>query len=797
MKRFSYFLVLGIVIFLSFKVFAADLESYHALKESFNDGFYSLALSGANAFLTKYPESDFKEDVSLIKGLALFYLQDYHPAVLVFENLRGSKNINIQQEAAFYLGKLYALSKEHDKAVKLFSEISESEEPGRLSSLAGYELGLIYFENKDYDKAASYWSGVLKGSAIAEDIKSKLIHNLVQSYIKIKDTDKAGVLIKESISSNTAEYYLFQGKIDYLNKDYKASLDNFNYIIESEFSLFWTQKAKLSQVWVHIDTENYKEAEEIITSLEDSVLEDLLEELSYLKPFLFYKRSVFAPAIRNYQRFIFKYHDSDWQQRAVLELIDCYYNVNKFTQAERLALQFLTKEAPSDFKDQLRHMLGWVYYKKGDLERAVEEFGLVAESSRNIDLKINSLCRVGDLLAEMGKIEEAMEKYNIILKNHPDSLYAEYAQYQLGIYLLKKGDYKGAILAFHVAIKNFPRSLFLDKVHFYLAEAYFKEGDYKAALSAIEVFLASKPEKDFKEKASVQKAALLYNLGNYDEAEKFIKESEDLQAAPYARFIMAKIFLRTKRLTEADNEYDWLKNNLDDPDMMAYFYFHRAELDFYLKEWDRALSNFKNAYHIAGKDRLKARALYWQGWSYYNKNELEKAFNIFDSLKDSQNLSQEARYNIALIFVGQDRIEQALTVLNSIADQDGRFKRIAILKLADIYKDRNNRQEALKEYRRLEKPPYDIIAAEASFKIGEIYELDNMIEEAILQYLSLATLYNIELSFVNKARVRCARLLEREARYSEAEKLYKEVANTSSEEAIYARARLKKLEELK
>ncbi len=798
MRKIFYCLIIAFIIsLLGSQAFAGEEEDYYALKQSFSDNFYNLALSGSSAFFKKYPSSDFKEDVSLIKGLALFYLEEYPQAVGILESLKNSKDIRIKQEAIFYLGKLYALSKEYDKAIVLLTQLFELDENLTLGRLAGYELGLMYFNKRVYDKAVEYWEEVLKSAAISEDVKAELMHNLVQAYIEVRDLDKANVVIKDSIDKNTAEYYFLKGKVDYLNKEYLLSLENFNQIVQSNFSTFWTQKAELSKVWVYIDIERYKEAEETLFSLEEVILKDLEAELFYLKPFLFYKKSEFSPAIRNYQRFIYKYEDSDWYQRAFLELVDCYYNVNRLVQAEKMALKFLAQEANSEFASQMRHMLGWVYYKKGDLQKAVAEFESVANDSKDIDLKINSLCRVGDLLAEMGKVEEAMDKYNLILREYPDSLYAEYAQYQLGIYLFQREDYEGAILAFRVAIESFPKSLLLDKVHFYLAGAYFKQGDYKTALAEIEVFLNSQPEESFRKKASIQKAALLYNVEKYKEAEDFIKGNDILGSDPYAHFLLAKIYLKDKKFQDADKEYDWLKENLDDPDMLAYFYFHRAELDFYLKEWDRACSNFQNSYQIARKDYVKEQSLYWQGWCYYNKNDLEKAFDIFDILKDSKNLSQEAKYNIALVFNAQGKSEQAINVLKTIASQKGRFKRLAALKLGDIYKERNDRQGALEQYRSLEVSPYDIIAAEASFKIGEIYEVENKAEEAILQYLSLAALYNTELSFVNKSRVRCARLLEKEARYEEAEKIYREVALTSSEEAIYAKARLKKLEELK
>jgi len=776
---------------------AGDDKDYTAIKNSFNDGFYSLTLDACNAFLRKYPESLYSQDVLLIKGPVFFNIQKYPQAADIFESLKNSDDRRIREEAVFYLAELYALSLQYDKSTVLLEQLIYVTEDNSLYISSGHRLGLNYFQQKKYLESVRVWQEVLNRDNVPDDISSAIIHNLVKAYLKVGDTEQAQKLIESGIDRDSANYYFFDAQAALSGKKYALSIEKFNKIINGEFSAFWQQKASLGKIWAYIELGQYKEAEGILFNLENNIVKELEEELLYLKPFLFYKKSEFGPAIRYFQRFVNKYGNSDWYEKAFLELVESYYSINKLQQAENLALQFLRKPPSPNAASQMRHILGWVYYKGGDLQKAISEFEWVAFNSKNKDLKINSLCRVGDLLAEMGRLDEAMEQYNIILKDYQNSLYAEYAQAQLGIYLFEKGEYDSSILALNAAIKNFPKSSLLDKIRLYLIQAYFKKGDYALALNEADNFISLYPASLLKENVLKQKAILLYNLGSYREAEQLIKSLSDMSDYDYFHFMLAKIYLQRGDYDLAEQEYLWLKEKLDDPKKLAYLYLHKGELSFYLERWDNACLDFQNAYNLAKEDKIKDQALYWQGLCFYRKKDFQKAVGLFKSLQNSGNLSIEARYNLADILAIQGEEQKAVEILTAIIEQGGEHSRLALLKLGDIYQKNGRHDQAVATYKKLETNPYDIVAAEAGFKIAEIYEIDGKTEEAVLQYLSLSTLYSHEISFVNKARIRCARLLEKTDRLAEAEKIYREVSKASSEEAIYAQERLKQLEAAK
>ncbi|MDP8233520.1 MAG: tetratricopeptide repeat protein [Candidatus Saelkia tenebricola] len=795
-KRTNILLLFFSMLLIPFAV-AEEASDYISLKQSFEDGFYSLALNAGKGFIKRYPESSFKEDVYLIRGISFFNLQKHSQAVDALVVLKNSKNLRIKDQTYFYLAKLYRLGNQADKAIELYESLLECTQDEELLSLTYYELGKLYLDSKRYLKVVEVWQNILEKSGLPENIRVDLIQNIILSYLKIHKIDEAERLINQYLKHDEVDFYYFSADVDFLKGNYSASLEKFSKIIDSDFSAIWQQRAILGQTRVFIELENYRNAEEILSTLEDVQLSEISDEFYYLKAFLFYKKSEFSPAIRYYQKFVTKFKNSEWAQKAFLELIDCFYNLNKLKLAEKTAQKFFDTYSGHASEDKIHHILGWVYYKGGEIDKAIKEFEWVARNSKDIDLKINALCRVGDLLSEEGKFDEAMEQYNSVLKNYPNSLYAEYAQCQLGIYLLEKGDYEAAILALRAALENFPKSSLLDKVHFHLALAYFKKRDFELALDEINTLLISFPLTPLKEKALLQKAVLLYNLSSYQEVKNLISGTASLSNKDYARFILAKVYVESKEYQLAQKEYNWLKENLKDQELLPYLYLQIGELKFYLKEWDGAYADFQNAYYAAEAVEVKEQALYWQAWCYYNKKDLDKALDVFTQLLDSKTLFEEAKYNSVLVLNAQGKYDKSVKILEEIVKDGGRFQRLAVLKLGDIFKSFKEYEKAIEQYKELEEVPYDIISAEASFKIGDIYEIQGDIDQAVLQYLSLGALYKADLSFVNKARVRCGRLLENAGRLEEAEKIYAEISSSSGEEAIYARERLKQLNEMK
>jgi tetratricopeptide (TPR) repeat protein len=788
MARFI--LIFSIIFGIALLCQAGEKEDYYSITRTYQDGFYALTIRGIDGFLKKYPRSLYRDDLLVLKAVSLYNLNKYPQATDIFNALKDSSNPKIRNQAYFYLGKLYHRAGETAKAEEMFRYAWENIKDKKLKALSGYELGIIYFENRNYDSAIKLWEQVVNIESLPREEKAAIVNNLLYIYILEKEWKKASELLSKHFKPQDREYLYFQARLELAKRNLKKAEEISDTILKNNFSALWNQKAKLIQIWAGIEKGEFQKLDSLFANLSRKVYPQVEDEYKYLQAYALYKQKLFSPATRYYQRFIEKFKNSRFLDRGYLELIDCLYNLNKLKEAERYAREFLDKFPHSLYRAEVLYSLGWVYYKSGDLNKAIEEFKTAADATQQQDLKINALCRVGDLLSEMGELDSAIQQYDYVLKNYPESIYAEYAQYQLAVDLYHKGDYDSAILALNNLVQNFPQSTLLDKVHYQLALGYFKKGEYESALEEINYLLAKYPDTDLKKKALLYKAVILFNLGDYQEA---LQLADSLPELPYAHFLSAQIYSREKKFDLAEQEYNWLKENLTDSELLPYLYLQIGELKFNTQDWDSALANFQNAIQLAKTAEIKQEAIYWRGWCYYKKGQTRRALQEFNKLFEIDKLWEQSKFYSAIILKEEKDYQNAIKLLQEVIANGRQFKRLAMLLLGDIYVELKEINKAIGMYKDLEGAPYDAISAEASFKIGEILESEGKLSQAILQYLKIASLYPDETPFVPKAKIRCARLLEKEGKISEALKIYHQLAQGEGEEAIYAREKLKEL----
>ncbi len=787
---FKIFLTFILIITFIHYTQAGEKEDYYSIVKSYEQGFYSLTAKAVDGFLKRYPQSQYREQVLLLKAISFYNTRKYPQATDIFNILKDSASPDIKYQSYFYLGKLYRDANESHKAEEMFKYVWDNVKDEKLKALTGYELGDIYLKRRDCNSTLKYWQQTLSLKQLSQEDRQTILNNLIYIYIWKKDWNKVQDLISQYLNPQSPQYLYFQARLAVAKKNFGKAEKMADALIAKNYSEYWNQMARLIQLWIQIEKGEFHKLETIFSSFPQKLLPPVEEEYKYLQAYSLYKQKLYSPAVRYYQRFISRYENSKFLDRAYLELVDCFYNLDKFQEAKRYAEEFLEKFPDSLLREEILYSLGWIYYKEGKIDIAIQQFREVGEKSYNQELKINALCLVGDLLSEIGDLDSAIQQYDYVLKNYPESVYAEYAQYQLAVDFYHKGDYDSAILALNNLVQNFPKSSLLDKVYYQLGLAYFKKGEYELALEEINYLLKKFPNSPLKEKALLYKAVVLFNIGDYENASKLAQMQKN---SVYAHFLLAQIYIHKKEWTLAEQEYNFLKENITDPQLLPYLYLQIGELKFNLGDWEQALANFQNAVQLAKEFDVKEEAIYWQAWSYYKKGQAHKAFECFQSLKNSSEFWEESRFYSASILKEKKDYQKAIELLQQVIKNGKKFNRLATLLLGDIYTEMNEVTQAVNTYKALEKAPYDIISAEASFKIGEILESQGKYSQAILQYLKVASMYQSQIPFVSKAKIRCARLLEKEGRLSEALKIYQQLVEGEGEEAIYAREKIKEL----
>jgi two-component system NtrC family response regulator len=145
---------------------------------------------------------------------------------------------------------------------------------------------------------------------------------------------------------------------------------------------------------------------------------------------------------------------------------------------------------------QCRLNLGTLFKERGELEKALEQYGLVADTHPKNILALGSQ---GDCLMALERFDEAIKVYKKALKVVPEGEERLSIQNDLGICYFKKGELEKAITEFKAVLKQNP-----DHVNaiYNLGQVYYHEG------------LTGRMKEDYEEfvKSSKNAASILFAL---------------------------------------------------------------------------------------------------------------------------------------------------------------------------------------------------------------------------------------------------------------------------------------------
>jgi len=227
-----------------------------------------------------------------------------------------------------------------------------------------------------------------------------------------------------------------------------------------------------------------------------------------------------------------------------------------------------------------------------------------------------------------------------------------------GISFFKKDDYKKAEEIFNNVVKNFKEIEFVDVANYYTGLIYYQKNDF---LKAKEKFLKvnEKNEKILPD-LYLKIGDCFLNFKNYQEAKKYyekvIENFPDTESKNWALFQMALIKKRKGKLKEAEETIKKIKtndNNLKikcletlseiyileekwaeaENKILKIFqkfpeeknsanYIKLGFINFNMKNKDKAINCFKKALELNPSSKLKEKAFFGLGYTYYLNGEI-------------------------------------------------------------------------------------------------------------------------------------------------------------------------------
>lgn len=360
-----------------------------------------------------------------------------------------------------------------------------------------------------------------------------------------------------------------------------------------------------------------------------------------------------------------------------------------------------------------------------DYERAINYLHEIDyENQNDKTLKALTLHALGLSYQKLNKLDTAEDYWKKISKDDSEERYAK-AQYNIGILRFDEGNINEAINIWSKISRKDDLQSYVNST-LNLGNAYLKIGNKEQAIN-IWSRLRREDELDAYVESRFYIGQLLVELKRVDEALREwnkIKRSDDLENLYTLRFSQGLILANNGYLDLAIKKWKSIDKNLARNNYPLLQY-NIAIAYFLMGELNNAIRHLKK---IKRKDNLEIflEAKLKLGNIYHSVGLNNEALHSFKQIQKSDNLQKyfEARNFIASIFLDKGNFKQSQKVLDEIIkNSNGENLAKAYFTKGLIYTDINinNRNEAIKNWAKIDRELNEDIFILANFNIGVSY----------------------------------------------------------------------------
>lgn len=472
---------------------------YNYGKLSFELGYSSEAIQSFEAYLEKYPDGTYYEEVNELLATTLVQTKDYDRAYkmmekmkmtspmikeayqkvtyfravelfndhkedealdLVNKSLSNPLNLEVQALATYLKGEILYNKAFYNAAAEQFKTFDQMvtpavEKKGEASKFrALYNIGYCYFKQKQYGDALSYFGNAAEEAADTRDVKGK--------------------------TALLPDLYLRMGDCAFVGKNYTKAVNAFTTIVERN--------------WPSADYAQYQKG--IILGLQGRD-GDKLTSMNYL---------------------IMKYPTSNYADQAYYEIGETELNGSDMAAARTAYQNIVNKYPNSPLLPKAYLKLAVIDYNTGKKEQALEDYKSVVRKFPNSTQEKEALAALKDLYVEVGRPDDYFDfvknNSNMVISNsEQDSL-----TYQAADKAYVANDCTKATSMFGNYLTKFPNGFFALEAHWKKSECHIKAKELNTALAELEEVIKDKFSKYY-ERALVKASGIAYyDIKDYNKA---------------------------------------------------------------------------------------------------------------------------------------------------------------------------------------------------------------------------------------------------------------------------------------
>jgi TolA-binding protein len=419
-------------------------------------------------------------------------------------------------------------------------------------------------------------------------------------------------------------------------------------------------------------------------------------------------------AIRYIEQFLQKYPQTDKRIQARLLLGQCFFFQSQYLKAFDIFQELLNY---NEFKDATLFWLGETYFKGADYRQAEKFYRQLLELYPDSIYLPQTYYSLGWTYLEQGEYQQAKDTFMRMVKKFPADRLTEDALFKIGECEYHLGSYEIAIQYFSNYVLRFPMSTRHAEAYFYIAESYYYLNNYLNAIS----YYAKAADISYDTKLSVMSKVSMgwcyLKLEKYDLSEKSFTEAQKLASEKNISLEdvylgLASLYSANGENTKAKEVYAELIRQFPESPRLAEARLGKANIDYALKDYSQAISEYQNLISIYMNDPQQQdvleKAYYGLAWTYLKAGDIDSAIKNFETI--------------------MSKTESKIVKVS------------ALTQIGDAYQDAGQLGKAIDIYDRILKDfPDSLYTDYVQFRQGIALLKQDKIEAATLSFLSLQT----------------------------------------------------------
>ncbi len=759
-------------------------------------------------------------------GYAKFMTGDSAGAIEALEEAYKNAEESDKNDIAYMLGHLYYADKQNDKAFTFFDQIKDNEKYAHL--VKPYYVQM-YFNEKDYDRAISEGNSLLDGS-ISTGYKAEVHKIIGESYFMKGDYSSAYPHLKNYLYSKPepSESDLYEmGFVSAQLKKYDVAVSYYNQLINSNSATSQNAYYQLGNAYLSVGKK--QEALSAFRSAYQMNYDPKVQQLAHVQ---YAKLSYdignpFESAPVVIQNYINKYPRSSEAEELKSLLVKSYLYSGDF-KGTLSAIDKMPNSTPelNKIDQEVSFLLGTEEFNKGNFDAAETYFLRSLEFNINKEYNTRATYWLAQTYYQKGNYPSAIVRYERLLNQ--DFAEKQQLAYDLGYAYFKSKKFDQAKQYFSEYLKN-PKPEFKNDAELRLADTYYADNQLNEAIA---IYDKAENADDY---TLFQKAMALGFKGDTEakisSLKKLISQYKNSEYVDDAQYEIATAYAANDDYNSSNDYFSQVIRSSSDKDLVANAQIYRAQNYIDLNQNDKALSELKslgNQYKntaYASKIVQAVRPVYVKNGdtagyesfarslgvkidaseldeinlnsakNYYAAKDYKKAIPLYEKYLTQNPTGDglyQAQYELGESYYRTANAAKALLVLQEVANVQNDYQEDAQTRLAQIYLEQNNTNEAKKYLEPLSNSTNVNLQNFANLELMKIFAAEkNFTKAEVFADLVLANSKN-PASVIEQAKVIKARSLMNRGKDSEAKSAYTALEKSSNTEvaaeALYAKA---------